>query len=339
VLDAIAASLPPLRGIVHAAGVLDDGVLYLQTVERFRSVMAPKIAGAWNLHMLTRGVPLDFFVLFSSAAAMLGSPGQSNYAAANAFMDTLAHYRRHLGLPAVSVNWGPWGEAGMAADLAKRSARQWVPQGVTPVPIDDGLQVFAALRQSGSPQTGVLNVNWASFVEQLPAGASIPLISAIAAKVTDAVSTPGSPTVEPQLIRQLKQLPPRERPDAVIRQVQTEVARVMGLDESEAPDPEQGFFQMGLDSLMAIELRNHLSLSIGRNIPAPVMFQFSNISSLAGYVLREVFPDAERAVGSAAAAIIAADGAETSSEDELLAQLADELAAVEQAQAARGHAG
>src|SRR5690606_30530681 len=108
-------TMPPLRGVIHSAGVLDDGALLQQSWSRFRTVMAPKVVGSWHLHQLTRHLPLDFFVLFSSGAAVLGSPGQSNHAAANAFMDALAHCRRAQGLPAVSINWGPWAEVGAAA--------------------------------------------------------------------------------------------------------------------------------------------------------------------------------------------------------------------------------
>src|SRR6185503_16441592 len=114
---------PPLRGVVHAAGVLDDGVLLQQDDRRFAAVLAPKVAAAWDLHVLTRDVALDQFVLFSSAAALLGSPGQGNHAAANAFLDALAHRRRAEGRAATSVNWGAWRDVGMAAAQENRGDR------------------------------------------------------------------------------------------------------------------------------------------------------------------------------------------------------------------------
>jgi NAD(P)-dependent dehydrogenase (short-subunit alcohol dehydrogenase family) len=144
VLAQIAGGQPPLRGIIHAAGVLDDGVLLQQTWERFAKVLAPKVEGAWNLHRLTQNAPLDFFVLFSSAAALLGSPGQANHAAANAFLDALAHHRRALGLPAVSINWGVWSGWGVAA-IEVSAARGHGMVAFTPA---NGLHVSAVARRS-----------------------------------------------------------------------------------------------------------------------------------------------------------------------------------------------
>src|SRR5262249_54292164 len=138
-LREIEGSLPRLRGIVHAAGVLDDGTLMRQEWGRFEHVMAPKMLGTWTLHCRTRERALEFFVLFSSVASLLGSPGQGNYAAANAFLDAMAQHRRAQGLAAVSINWGAWGEVGMAAAAAGRDRRRWEAQGVSPVEPARGL--------------------------------------------------------------------------------------------------------------------------------------------------------------------------------------------------------
>ena len=118
---------PPLRGVLHAAGVVDDGMLTGLSVERFAPVMAPKVRGTWNLHVQTANSPLDFFVMFSSGAALLGSPGQANYAAANTFMDALAHRRRARGAHALSINWGSWAGVGMAAGSVSRIAGDGSP--------------------------------------------------------------------------------------------------------------------------------------------------------------------------------------------------------------------
>ena len=139
----VLSNLPPLRGVIHAAGVLDDALIAQQSSERLRSVMAPKVRGTWNLHLHTRALPLDFFICYSSAASLVGSPGQANYAAGNACMDAIAHHRRALGLPALSVNWGAWGEEGMAA-TAQMHARL-ASRGVTPIATSDGLALLSRL--------------------------------------------------------------------------------------------------------------------------------------------------------------------------------------------------
>lgn len=148
--------MPPLRGVIHAASVCDDRALLEQDWTSFAAVMAPKISGAWNLHVLTQDLPLDFFVMFSSTAAVLGSPGQSNYAAANAFMDSLAHHRRSMGLPALSINWPPLAEA---------------EQGFDGIPIAEALRLLARLREDSHAQMVVLPQ---TFLANIPTGAEPP---------------------------------------------------------------------------------------------------------------------------------------------------------------------
>src|SRR5262249_31193591 len=138
VLDDIHRSMPPLRGVFHAAAHLDDGILLQLDEERFRSVMSPKLRGAWLLHTLTAGCPLDLFVLFSSAAVLFGSPAQGNYVAANVFLDALAQHRRLQGLPALSVNWGPWSGVG-GANRADRGGRL-VLRGILSIPPEKGIE-------------------------------------------------------------------------------------------------------------------------------------------------------------------------------------------------------
>ncbi len=159
-LDHIAGQMPPLRGVIHAAGVLDDGILREQSWSRFEAVMAPKIDGAWNLHQLTLTAPLDFFILFSAGAALLGSPGQSNYAAANAFLDGLAHYRQGQGMCALSINWGAWAEVGMAARTKDQSQRRWAGEGIRLIYPHEGVQILEQLLKQSSAQVAVLPINW-----------------------------------------------------------------------------------------------------------------------------------------------------------------------------------
>ncbi len=167
-LAQVAQEMPPLRGVFHLAGTLDDGILREQSRERFDRVMAAKVHGAWNLHELTRDLspPLDLFVLFSSAAAILGSPGQGNYASANAFLDALAHHRRGLGLPALSVNWGSWDEVGMAARLKESEGQRWSAAGIGWIGVDQGLATLERLILEDRVQAAVLPIDWPKFFER-----------------------------------------------------------------------------------------------------------------------------------------------------------------------------
>ena len=151
--------------------MLDDGILREQSRERFDRVMAAKVHGAWNLHELTRDdMPLELFVLFSSAAALLGSPGQGNYASANAFLDALAHHRRALKLPALSVNWGSWDEVGMAARLKESEGQRWSAAGIGWIGVDQGLATLERLILEDRVQAAVLPIDWPKFFERIPAG-------------------------------------------------------------------------------------------------------------------------------------------------------------------------
>jgi NAD(P)-dependent dehydrogenase (short-subunit alcohol dehydrogenase family) len=144
VFGKIKKNLPPMSGVIHAAGLLDDGSLLNINTTRMKNVMAPKVEGTWNLHNLTKDLSLDFFVLFSSSVSVLGSPGQGNYAAANSYMDSMAHFRHHLGLPAVSINWGPWAEVGLAAEAKEKLQEQnaSVQHLVKVIEINQGLEML-----------------------------------------------------------------------------------------------------------------------------------------------------------------------------------------------------
>jgi acyl carrier protein len=273
---------------VHAAGVLDDGILLQQNWERFAKVMAAKVKGTWNLHRLTQELPLDFFVSFSSAASLLGAPGQGNYAAANAFLDAIAHYRRAAGLPGLSINWGPWSEAGMAVSLGERDRDRMAAQGIEPIPLAQGLSILEQFLGQTTPQVGVLPIEWSVFRKQLSAGRQLPLLSELVGEVEPQEETKQALAQQHEILQQLEAAPPGNRHSLLIRHIQSEAAKVMKLEPSQLPDPQKGFFDMGMDSLMAVELKNCLDASLGCSLPATVVFESPTIKDLAEYIAMNV---------------------------------------------------
>lgn len=282
-LATIEQQLPPLGGVLHAAGVLEDGMLAGQTWESFQRVMAPKVAGAWNLHTLTQHLPIKFFICFSSVSALLGSPGQGNYAAANAFMDALVHHRRALGLPGMSINWGPWEEVGMAAALSQREQARWAAQGMQAIPLKQGLQVLAAVLEQDQPQVGVLPIQWSKFLGQFPPDVALPLLTNFASADPQ---TPPTSTFR----HQLEAASPGERRSLALNHVRAQIAKVLDLKSTEEIDPQQSFSELGMDSLMAVELRNRLQTSLGTAIPASLAFDYPTIEALADYLVQTVNP-------------------------------------------------
>ena len=287
-LDEIAQTLPPLKGILHLAGVLDDGVLLRQDWQRFANVMAPKVLGAWNLHTQTHGASLDFFILFSSVASLLGSPGQGNYAAANAFLDALAQYRRGLGLPALSINWSPWGAVGMAAALGDLGEQRWTALGLTPIELTQGFDILARLLQSHQSQIGVLPVDWSVFLQQFPSQAVPSWLRTIAATlpITPKANTPQSSASE--LLQQFKRSPVKQHRAIMMAHLQQQIAIALGRDSAQNLDPQLGFFEMGLDSLMALDFKNRLQNSLGQPLSSTLTFEYPTLDALADYLLDQV---------------------------------------------------
>jgi len=284
----IGASLPPLAGILHAAGVLDDGTLAQLDLERFRAVLAPKVAGAWNLAAATSGQPLDFLCFFSSAATVLGSPGQGNYAAANGFLDVLAHDLRRRGRPAVSIGWGPWEGAGMAAGAA--AERGFAERGVEKIPPRRGLALFDRLLREPAAHALVLPVDWRRFFAQLPAASRPPLFGELAARLAPAggaAARPGAPAARDAraLVAGLAGEPPASRPGRMLALVSEQAARVLGLKASSRLPPDQPLIELGLDSLMGIELRNALGAAAGVHLPATLIFDHPSLRALAEHLL------------------------------------------------------
>ena len=300
----IEQSSSPLKGIIHAAGVLDDGVLLQQNWTRFTKVLKAKVDGAWNLHYLARDIPLDFFVLFSSAVSLLGSAGQSNHVTANTFLDVLAHYRFTQGLPALSVGWGPWAEVGAAAQ--ENIKARVLLRGVDPMSPQQGVHVFeqmihqtlAPINGSHLTQLGVMPVDWPKFLQQsTPTAENIPpFLSEVArhqpayqarAEVKSKAAAEAS-----ELLQRLMKAPPGQRQSMLQNYVQAQSLKVLGLEPGYQLAPRKPLQELGLDSLMAVELRNRLGagLKLNRALPATLVFSHSTVEALSGYLEEQLFP-------------------------------------------------
>ncbi|MEZ4737709.1 MAG: SDR family NAD(P)-dependent oxidoreductase, partial [Caldilineaceae bacterium] len=275
----------PLRGIIHAAGVLDDGALMQQSWARFAKVLAPKIQGAWHLHELSKALPLDFFVLFSSSASLLGKRGQANHAAANAMLDALAHFRRAQGLPALTINWGGWSEIGSAAELIRTQQTELASQGVGVIAPQQGIAALASLIAQPVAQVAVMPMQWSRYL----ATSAVP--SAFLADFVDQVATasaPTPPTATPKtgsnIRERLSGAPAVERSTLLRTHIQQVVAQILGLPN--LPAVQVGFQEMGLDSLMSIELKNRLERALQLSLPSTLAFEFPTVAELSTYILQ-----------------------------------------------------
>ena len=294
VLQDIQARLPRLRGIFHAAGLLDDALIDGQTSERFDRVLAPKVAGAWNLHQLTQDLPLDYFMMFSSVAAMLGSPGQANYAAANSFLDSLAHYRQNRGLPGLSVNWSTWATDGMVERLGDRERQRLTDLGLALIDPDSGWQILdQLLSQPAAPaQIGVVPIRWEQFTAQAPA--TLPLLADLVDETISSASTAEQAKASQAagaLLSALKQRPPEARAAYMLSHLEDHLRAVLRLNKNYSFDPQQGFFDLGMDSLTSVELRNRLQQSMGQPLSATLIFDYPTLETLSGHLSQMLCPN------------------------------------------------
>ncbi|MFH8342799.1 SDR family NAD(P)-dependent oxidoreductase [Streptomyces sp. AM6-12] len=294
--DAVAALLAaqpsahPLTAVIHCAGLLDDGVVEALTEERVDAVLAPKVRGAWHLHELTRNLDLSAFVLFSSVAGVLGTAGQANYAAANAFLDGLAEARRAAGLPATSLCWGFWADRSeMVAGLGEEDVVRLQRQGVQPMASHEGLALFDAALALAEPVLVPARLNLAALDTAAPLLRALP-----------GTGTPAGPGGGPApgesggtaLAQTLAALPAAEAEAALLDAVRAQTALVLGHADSRRIGPAATFKELGIDSLTALQLRNKLSAVTGLKLPATLVFDHPNPAALARFLTAGIAPGA-----------------------------------------------
>ena len=273
----------PLGAVIHAAGLLDDGVINALDPARIERVMAPKADAAWHLHELTAGLDLSHFVLFSSIAGTLGGPGQGNYAAANAFLDALAQARRAAGLAGTSIAWGAWIQAGgLTGGLSDADLARMRRSGIENLADEEGLRLFDAALAGGPPFALAAALDRPALRSLAAAGALAPILSGLVrAGASRRADSAGA------LAARLAAVPAEERERLVLETVSAEVAAVLG-HTAGAIDPERAFQEMGFDSLAAVELRNRLSAATGRALPATLVFDYPSAQALADRLLAEM---------------------------------------------------
>jgi malonyl CoA-acyl carrier protein transacylase len=284
-LAKLGADLPPLAGIIHAAGVLDDGVIAQLRPERFEKVLSPKVTGTWNLHKLTQDLPLDFFVMFSSLASVTGAPGQASYAAANAFMDAFAHFRQRLGLPATSVNWGGWADAGMAArtdsELRHRAGAFRL------MPSDSALAAFGRLLSGAPTQVTVASVDWEQFGNTVEGRNAKPLFRALLRPAPHRQEE--KPSASKADFTALRSLPAEALRPRLVAYLRDALAPILGIEAAEV-DSERPIIDYGVDSLMSLEFRNQIRADLDVVLSTAALLQGPTLTNLATEIVPLLAP-------------------------------------------------
>jgi amino acid adenylation domain-containing protein/thioester reductase-like protein len=277
----------PLRGVVHTAGLLDDGALQDLTPERFARVFAPKVKGAWNLHQLTQGMDMDLFLLFSSVSGIIGTPGQANYAAANTFLDALAQLRHAQCLPASSMCYGPWGGAGMAGRLSGANLGRWTRMGFGLLEPNEGLELTAKAIYSGRALTMVAALDprpLHAFLSEKDEGV-LSLCKSLMDQRGNKVQ-PHKSNVNPRDLREvLRCSVPEAHHEVVLNMVRATVAQALGFARPNEVDPDQPLQDVGIDSLTAVLVRNQLVKLTNLKLSARFAFQYPNLRTLSQFLV------------------------------------------------------
>ncbi|WP_143660587.1 SDR family NAD(P)-dependent oxidoreductase, partial [Streptomyces sp. JHA26] len=298
-LSALLSDLPDghgLTGVVHAAGILDDGTVASLTPERVDALLRVKAEAAWHLHEVTRRFDLSLFALFSSTAGVFGSAGQANYAASNTWLDTLAQHRRAKGLPALSLAWGLWAErTGMTGHLNQADLSRMTRVGLMPFSSQEGLALLDAAGGLAEAVVVPARLDTAALTEQATHGATPPpaVLRGLVrrpAPARRALVREQRHSDEPTLAQRLTGLSPAERRRTLLRLVQEHAATVLGHGSAVSVVADRGFLELGFDSLTAVELRNRLNAATGLRLPATLIFDYPTPEALAGHLDEEIAP-------------------------------------------------
>lgn len=277
-LSRMARSMPPLRGVFQLATVLQDGLLEQQDAARFHAVLGAKAHAAWNLHLLTRPLPLDYFVLFSSAVGLLGGPGQSSYAAANTFLDALSHERHRLGLPCLSLDLGGVSESGGTPDRERAAARMHAF--AAQLSAAQALGAMSRLLHAGAAQAAFFSLDLQRWVESYPAASASSLLKTLLAGSGGTQAA----TSASQLPARLVAAEAPQRVSLVEGYLREEIGRVLRIDPADVA-PDVPLPNLGLDSLLGLELRNRLSRALQVALPSTIVFTHPLLPQLAAALL------------------------------------------------------
>ncbi|MFI7311737.1 SDR family NAD(P)-dependent oxidoreductase [Streptomyces hygroscopicus] len=290
-LERVLSAVPadhPLTAVVHAAGVLDDGVIDTLSPKRIDAVFEPKVDAAWNLHELTRDLDLAEFVMFSSAAGVFGSPGQGNYAAANTFLDALAAHRRALGLPAVSLAWGPWEQAGgMTGTLSQADMVRMAREGMAALSMAGGMRLLDAGRTGEDALFVPMRLETAALSNQ----ADIPTLLRGVVRVRSKAAADGKAAAPESARVKLAGLSGAELDRALLDLVRGSAAMVLGHSGAQSIEPDRSFQNLGFDSLAGVEFRNRLNSATGLRLPSTLIFDNPTPAALAEYLRGRVATD------------------------------------------------
>lgn len=283
IIKQIDNTIAPLKGIIHAAGIAEHQFIKDMKYADVESLMDPKVIGSWNLHQLTKDMKLDFFVTYSSISSVWGSAGQAQYAAGNHFLDALASYRHSAGLKATNINWGPWDGGGMAD---QKKLEELFKRGLTPLSLEKGKKALECLVGSNLHAI-IAEVDWAHFKPLYEIAGRRSLLGEIEGEPGEKILLPS--LQKTYILSQLEAAPASEQLMLLTAYLQKVVAQVLELRDFQSLSLEKGFAEMGIDSLMAVELKNLIQNNLHINLPVTLIFEYPSINTLAEYLLKDIF--------------------------------------------------